>query len=224
MQGPCTAKRNWVCWTSSYSIFCFLFVVQCVASSQALLWIQNWRFPYRLFDRLTESTGWAFHKHIYCHASSLSKLKANKQKSELHLHVPLSISMKTPKDLVFWAILHVLSTSPADALSGCAPSAPPQSTSQVCILEKTVWGTDILGSPKTSWPERGSWQQPRVKQVLQSGIHCSMCLPSNFCHKWAKVLQKPLLFLPSPQLTTSEGAGTHRSETRTDVCSLGEVP
>lgn len=110
MQGPCAAKRNWVCWTSSYSIFCFLFIVQCVASSQALLWIENWCFPYRL----TESSGWAFHKHIYCHASSLSKLKAKKQKSELHLHAPLSTSRKTPKDLVFWDTLHVLSTSPAD--------------------------------------------------------------------------------------------------------------
>lgn len=73
--GPCLAKRNSVCWTSSYSIFCFLLIVQCMASSQALLWIQNWCFPYRLFDRLTESSGWAVHKHIYCQASSLSKWK-----------------------------------------------------------------------------------------------------------------------------------------------------
>lgn len=41
-----------------------------------------------------------------------------------------------PQELVFWATLHVLSTSPAGAPRGCAPPAPPQSRSQVRILEK----------------------------------------------------------------------------------------
>lgn len=84
--------------------------------------------------------------------------------------------------------------------------------------EQTVWGLPQQAGLKGAADSSQEWRK------FSKVVHCSICLPSNFCHKWAQVLQKPLPSLPSPQLTTSEGAGTHRSEARADVCSLGEVP
>lgn len=157
--------------------------------------------------------------------------KLRNREIRISFSCPSEHFVKTPKDLFFWATLRVLITGPAGAPSGYAPPALPQSRSQGHILEKISMRNRQFGisHKKLAWKgladwTPGSWQQPRVKKVLQSGIHCSICLPSNFCHEWAKVLQKPLPSLPSPHLTTSKGAVTHRSETKTDVCSLGEVP
>lgn len=87
----------------------------------------------------------------------------------------------------------------------------------------TIWGIDYLGVSydRLDWKglaecTQDCWQGPEVKRVLQCAIHCSICLPSNFCDKWANTLQKPSPSLPSPQLTTSEGAHAHRSDTKAD--------
>lgn len=155
---------------------------------------------------------------LSCILTFQTKKEAKKQRTQDCIFMSLWALLWTPKDVVFWATLHVLSTSPADVPSGCAPPALPQSRSQVHILEKIsvrsrqfeVFHNKLAWKGFPDWTP-GSWQQPRVKQVLQSCIHRPICLPSNFCNKWAKVLHKPLPSLPSPQLTTSKGAGTdHR--------------
>lgn len=154
--GPSTAKRNWVCWTSSYSIFCFLFIVQCVASSQALLWIQNWCFPYRLFDRLTESSGQAVHRHIYCHASSLSKLEAKKQRNQNCIFMSLwALPRRAPRTwfsgplYMFWAQVLLVPPLAVHHQLLHSPDA------RFIPWKISLWGIHSLGSPLISWPERG---------------------------------------------------------------------
>lgn len=202
-----------------------------MASSQALLWIQNWCFPYRLFDRLTESSGWAVHKHIYCQASSLSNWKLRNRDIRIASSCPSEQLCEDPQGPGFlghftcskhkscWCPLWLCTSSIS------AAQIPGSYLGKISVRNRQfgVSHNKLAWKGLAGWTV-GSWQQPRVKQVLQCGIHCSICLPSNFCYKWAKVLQKPLPSLHSTQLITSKRAGTHRSETKADVCSLGEVP
>lgn len=99
---PCVAKRNWVCWTSSYSLFCFILIVQCVASSQALLWIQNRWFSYRLYNSPTKSSSQA------CLLLCILTFQMESQemgKWELQVLIPSSSLKKILTSLVFWATL-----------------------------------------------------------------------------------------------------------------------
>lgn len=148
--GPCTAKRNHICRTSSYSIFCFLLIVQRVASSQALLWIQNRWFPYRLFDRLTESSGWAVHKHVYCQASSPSKSEAEKERSQCCSFLPLRVPLQRPRRAWFSRPLYKLKAQlPLVALTAVHhqhfhssdPRLIPWKKSQ--HKEQTNWGSPV---------------------------------------------------------------------------------